>query len=126
MKKNSLPKFSIMKYFYAIGILFSFMSCNAPSGVSRIWAIDDSEKIRQDDINNPLATDKNNAVWINNKINVFGGRNEIVAFQLIIQAGAPGANLVNLTISDLKNGNSTIPGSAAGPADPFDYRGRYV
>src|SRR5450759_4857970 len=126
MKKNSLPKFSIMKYFYAIGILFSFMSCNAPSGVSRIWAIDDSEKIRQDDINNPLATDKNNAVWINNSINVFGGRNEIVAFQLIIQADAQGVTNVNVAISDLKNSNSTIPGSAAGPADPFDYRGRYV
>ena len=57
-------------------------------------------------------------------VNIFGGRNEIVAFQLIIQADASGAKNVNVTVSDLVNGNSIIPGSATGPADPFDYRGR--
>jgi hypothetical protein len=126
MRKNSLLKFYIMRYFYAAGIIISFMSCNAPSGISRVWAIDDSEKIRQDDINNSLALDVNNAVWMNNTINIFGGRNEIVAFQLIIQADDAGANQVNVAVSDLLNGNSTIPGSAKGPADPFDYRGRNV
>jgi hypothetical protein len=126
MKKNLLPEFSKMKIFYALVIIVSFMSCSAPSGISRIWAIDDSEKIKKDDINNPLSTDKNNAVWSNKTINLFGGRNEIIAFQLIIQADAEGAKLVNVAISDLKNGNSIIPGSATGPVDPFDYRGRYV
>jgi hypothetical protein len=126
MQKNFLLKFYIMRYFYAAGIIISFMSCNAPSGISRVWAIDDSEKIRQDDINNSLALDVNNAVWMNNTINIFGGRNEIVAFQLIIQTDDSGANQVNVAVSDLLNGNSTIPGSAKGPADPFDYRGRNV
>lgn len=97
-----------------------------PGGVSRIWAIDDGEKIRRDDIANPLAYDQNNAVWKNNTINIFGGKNEIVAFQLIIQADSSGARKVNVAISNLTNGASTIPGSATGPADPFDYRQRNV
>ena len=37
-----------------------------------------------------------------------------------------GAKNVNVVISDLKMGSSVIPGSATGPADPFDYRGRNV
>jgi len=126
MKKNISPIFYMMKYLYAVGIIISFMSCNAPSGIRRVWAIDDSEKIRHDDINNPLAVDKKNSVWMNNTINIFGGRNEIIAFQLIIQADAQGANHVNVAISNLTNGNSTIPGSGTGPSDPFDYRDRNI
>ena len=109
-----------------------FLSCNPPdtgdtsSGISRVWVIDDGEKIRKDDINHPLATDPENTVWANDRINLFGGMNEIVAFQIIIQAGKTGASAVNVVISDLVNGSSVIPGSATGPADPFDYRGRSV
>src|SRR5690606_25424239 len=56
----------------------------------------------------------------------FGGKNEIAAFQLIIQADTAGAKKVNVEISDLVNGDFIIPGSAKGPADPFDYRGRNI
>ena len=94
--------------------------------IKRVWALDDGEKIKKEDITNPLATDKNNTVWKKNSINIFGGKNEIVAFQLMIQADALGAKDVNVVISDLKNGSSVIPGSATGPSDPFDYRGRNV
>jgi hypothetical protein len=94
--------------------------------IKRVWALDDGEKIKKEDITNSLATDKNNAVWKNNSVNIFGARNEIVAFQLMIQADVSGATNVNVVISDLKNGSSVIPGSATGPADPFDYRGRNV
>ena len=105
-------------------IILILFSCGNPSGIKRVWAVDDSEKIKQEDISNPLATDEKNSVWKNNTVNIFGGRNEIVAFQLIIQADASGAKNVNVSISDLVNGTSVIPGSATGPADPFDYRGR--
>ena len=126
MNIKNLVKKHMRRYLFAVCTILSLMSFNAPSGLRRVWAIDDGEKIRQDDINNPLALDKNNFVWQNNKITVFGGRNEIVAFQLIIQAETQGAKLVNVAISDLKNGKSTIPGSATGPTDPYDYRGRNI
>lgn len=116
----------MMRYFYAVGIIISFMSCNAPSGIRRVWAIDDSEKIKQEDLNNPLAIDQNNKVWKMNTVNIFGARNEIIAFQLIIQADSSGVSQVNVEISNFTNGGSTIPGSATGPNDPFDYRGRNI
>jgi hypothetical protein len=99
---------------------------NKVTGVKRVWALDDGDKIKREDTGNPLASDANNLVWVNNKINVFGARNEIVAFQLIIQSEKDGAENVNVIISDLVNGTSIIPGSATGPADPFDYNGRYI
>jgi hypothetical protein len=96
------------------------------TGIKRIWAVDDGEKIKLEDITNSLASDINNAVWKDSTVNIFGGRNEIVAFQLIIESEKDGAAKVNVSVSDLTNGATIIPGSASGPADPFDYRDRYV
>jgi hypothetical protein len=134
MKNNLLALSEIMKYIVWMLYIVSLTSCtpfsdvknNPYSGINRVWAIDDGEKIRKDDIDNPLASDPNNVVWANDRINLFGGRNEIVAFQIIIQAGKNGASGVNVIISNLVNGTSVIPGSATGPSDPFDYRGRFV
>jgi hypothetical protein len=96
------------------------------TGIKRIWAVDDGEKIKRDDITNSLASDINNAIWKDSTVNIFGGKNEIVAFQLIVEAKKNGAEKVNVIISDLSDGITVIPGSASGPADPFDYRDRYV
>jgi len=99
---------------------------NTITGVKRVWALDDGEKIKREDISNSLASDMNNSAWKDNKINIFGGRNEIIAFQLIIQAEKDGADQVNVVISDLNNGSSKIPGSASGSSDPYDYVDRYI
>jgi hypothetical protein len=124
MKKNIIPGSLKVMNLYVLVIILSLGSCSNPSGIARIWAVDDGEKIKQEDINNPLAIDDNNRVWNKNSVNIFGGKNEIVAFQLIIQADNKGARGVNVEISDLTNGNSTIKGSGAGHSDPFDYRDR--
>jgi hypothetical protein len=124
MERKHFFKVKMFKSIIMTVIILILFSCGNPSGIKRVWAVDDSEKIKQEDISNPLATDEKNSVWKNNTVNIFGGRNEIVAFQLIIQADASGAKNVNVSISDLVNGTSVIPGSATGPADPFDYRGR--
>jgi len=107
-------------------ILASCVACKDHSGITRVWAVDESEKIKKEDIGNPLATDPANSVWANNRINIFGAKNEITGFQIIIEAGKTGVSAASVKISDLKNGTSVIPGSDEGPADPFDYKGRYT
>ena len=48
-----------------------------------IWAVNDGEKIYKTDLKN---NNKNhNSVWDGNKIAVFSGKNEVVAFQIIIE-----------------------------------------
>lgn len=124
--KNFAFRSAVPVFIFLVSIILLSGSCSSPSGISRIWAVDDGEKIRKDDITNDLATNPANQVWQNKTITLFGARNEIVAFQLIIQADTSGAENVNVSVSDLKNGSSVIPGSASGPSDPFDYRGRFV
>ena len=96
------------------------------NGITRIWAVDDSEKIKRGDLKHPLANSPENAVWDGEKIRIFGARNEVVAFQLIIQAGGNGAKRVDVRVSDLSMWPYKIPGSESGSSDPFDYRDRYV
>jgi hypothetical protein len=122
MKTTHLPKLTSLTG--VILLCLTLLSCSKPSGISRIWAVDDGEKIKKEDLNHPLATDPQNSVWKNNSVNIFGARNEIVAFQLIIQGDKTGAGKVNVVIGDMANGNSVIAGSLTGPTDPFDYRGR--
>jgi len=124
--KNFTFKSAVPVFILLVPIILLSGSCSSPSGINRIWAVDDGEKIRKDDIASDLATNPANKVWQNKTITLFGARNETVAFQLIIEAGTSGAGNVNLSVSDLKNGSSVIPGSASGPSDPFDYRGRFV
>lgn len=95
-------------------------------GIARVWAIDDGEKILRDDLNHPLSSDPKNPVWDGETIQIFGARNEVVAFQLILQANASGAKEIDVQISDLLNGQTAIPGSNTGSADPFDYVGRSI
>jgi hypothetical protein len=99
---------------------------SSTSGITRVWAIDDGEKVKREDLQHPLANSPQNLVWDGEKIQLFGARNEVVAFQLILQAGKQGASEVNLRVMDLLQGSYRIPGSDSGSSDPFDYRDTYV
>src|ERR1700741_859678 len=55
-----------------------------------IWAVNDGEKIERDDLNNPNK--RANSAWDGRKVKIFGARNEIIAFQLIVEADQDGIN----------------------------------
>ena len=86
----------------------------AEAGLASVWAVDDGEKIFRDDIASPLKG--GNSVWDGSSVALFGARNEIVAFQLILEADGSGASDVDVAVSDLTNGGSTIAGSHPLPA----------
>ncbi len=113
-----------MKQLWCALTLYAVLLCavlSAPADIANIWAVDDGEKIFQDDLSNPLkAGGGDNSVWDGSKVSLFAARNEIVAFQLILEADVTGANDVNVTISDLTNDAATIQGSHPLPA-PNDY-----
>jgi hypothetical protein len=64
-----------------------------------VWAVNDGEKIKRDDLTNPNRY--SNSVWDGNKVTIFGGRNEVVAFQLMIQADPQGAEDINVELEEL-------------------------
>ena len=95
-------------------------SSPAQAGLASVWAVDDGEKIFRDDTTSPLES--SNSVWDGSSVSLFAAKNEIVAFQLILEADGSGANNVDVTVSDLSNGGNTIAGSHPLPA-PNDYVG---
>ena len=95
----------------------------AQAGIQTIWAVDDGEKVFQDDLTHPLKSGgAGNSVWDGTKVRLSAARNEIVAFQLILEADAVGASQVDVHVSDLVNGAASIRGSHP-LLPPNDYLG---
>ncbi|GEM_PF-4238387 len=98
------------------------------SGIQRVWAIDDGERVKKTNLNHPLINSSNNPVWNGSSISLFAGRNEFVAFQLIIQGKSTGAVGVNVTLDSLYKSVApqfTIK-NTGGQGDPYNYNGKRV
>ncbi|RPH76534.1 MAG: hypothetical protein EHM80_14445, partial [Nitrospiraceae bacterium] len=70
--------------------------------------MDDGEKVKRDDLSHWAATSPDNAVWNGTTIRLFGARNEIVAFQLILEARGSGASEVDVLLDSLTGPGYTI------------------
>jgi glycosyl hydrolase family 123 len=98
---------------------------NYNSGINCVWAINDSEKIDKDDLQNPYKA--SNSVWDGHSIKIFGARNEIIAFQLIIEANVRGIQKLSVGVPELKQRNGTAKIVYSHPAsDPTQYAGRSI
>jgi hypothetical protein len=103
-------------------LLVAMLGGLAGSGLRRLWAVEDGEKILREDLENPLKSGEGNSVWDGRSVKLAAARNEIVAFQLILEADEEGARGVNVSVSDLMRGPAKIRGSHPLP-DPNDYVG---
>src|SRR6185503_14138395 len=63
--------------------VFLASAITASGSVRAIWAVNDGEKIERDDLNN--ANKAANSSWDGHKVTIFGARNEVIAFQLIVE-----------------------------------------
>ena len=109
----------------AIAAVFFFCTPATPAAVRSVWAVNDGEKIAHDDFNNPNKS--TNSAWDGRKIKIFGARNEIIAFQLIIEADNNGIDRLTVALPWLaqKGGKARINYTA--PAvDPTNYAGRAI
>src|SRR5678816_158364 len=107
-------------------ILFLCYLVCSPSvlcSVRTIWAVNDGEKIERDDLNNPNK--RENSAWDGHKVKIFGARNEIIAFQLIVEADRQGIERLAVRLPELtqKGGKAKINYTAP-ILDPTDYKGR--
>jgi len=99
---------------FSILILLSvfFVLLSLPNSIHaqlRVWANDGGDKITQDELRATTdAVGVVNSVWDGDKITVFGARNEVVSFNLIIEAPSVAANDVVVSFDRLRG-----PGGAA-------------
>jgi len=93
--------------------------------VHAVWAIHDGERVERDDLSNSYK--ESNSAWDGETIKIFGARNEVVAFQLIVETGASGANAVSVSLPELRHRTEGDLITYAPPsADPTDYVGKPI
>ena len=91
--------------------------------VRRVWAVNDGEKIERDAVDHPAAA--RNSVWDGRVVRLFGARNEIVAFQVIVEADARGIRELSVRLPELTSDGERIAYRPPA-ADPTDYAGRPI
>ncbi len=98
---------------------------SATASIQTVWAVNDGEKVEQDDLTNPNKT--SNSAWDGKKIKIFGARNEVIAFQVIVEAGSSPIQKLIVSLSELrqKNGTGRIKYSAP-VQDPTNYVNRPI
>jgi hypothetical protein len=88
-----------------------------------IWAINDGEKIERDELRSPLK--RANSVWDGRKIKLFGARNEIIAFQLIVEAERQPITALSVSLRELTHQGGKAKISYGPPsADPSNFLAR--
>src|SRR5678815_2605198 len=107
----------------AVGVAFFFCASLTPAAVRSVWAVNDGEKIARDDLNNPNK--RENSAWDGHKVKIFGARNEIIAFQLIVEADHRGIERLTVTLPQLAQKGAKIT-YVAPAADPTNYSGRPI
>jgi hypothetical protein len=79
-------------------VLF-FCASLTVAAVRSVWAVNDGEKIARDDLNNPNKS--TNSAWDGHRIKIFGARNEIIAFQLIVETDSKGIDRLSVALAAL-------------------------
>ncbi len=94
----------------------------------RIWANDGGDKVTQDELR-AGNNGKNvlNSVWDGSKITVFGARNEVVSFNLIIEAPGTSARSVAVRFDRLNGpANAVIASKSVSGMDVFNWVDRPI
>jgi hypothetical protein len=94
----------------------------AGSHVAAVWAIGDGDTLERDDRTAP----RSGPVWDGTRVRLFAARNEIVAFQLMVRAGAEGVGALGANLPRLvRQGGGELTYQPPGN-DPSDFRDRPI
>ena len=66
-------------------VLCAFVASPLHAAVRAVWALGDGDKVKRDAP--PPRAGEGSSVWQDGTVHVFGARNEIVAFQVVVQIG---------------------------------------
>ena len=106
-----------------LALMMTLMPAVANAGVRRVWVVNDGEKVERDDTHHPASA--RNSAWDGRTARIFGARNEIVAFQVIVEADASGVSALTVRLNSLASGRDRIVYRAPA-ADPTDYVDRPI
>jgi hypothetical protein len=99
-------------------LLFGVWASPLHAGIRTVWALGDGDKVKRDAAA-PLIGE-GNAVWQNGTVHIFGARNEVVAFQLIVQSDGAGVQRLVARLTGLTSGAGARIAYGAPAPDPTD------
>jgi hypothetical protein len=106
-------------------VLVAFLlALSVEAGVAQVWAVGDGEKIERDD--RATALRSRNAVWNGRTVSLFGARNEIVAFQVIVAADGAGIGSLSAALRELQSSDGHRITYAPPAEDPSISVGRPI
>lgn len=103
-------------------------SKSSVSATFQVWANNGEDKVTQDEQRataDPASV--LNSLWDGEKITIFGARNEVVSFNMVIEASIQNASNVKISFNRLTGpGGSEISSRTSPVNDLFDWRGRNI
>ncbi len=87
-------KMALLAVALTAAMAFLSVAQTTETAIQGIWAVNDGEKVERDDRNNPNKA--GNSAWDGQKVRLFGARNEILAFQLVVEAGSRGIDALSI------------------------------
>jgi len=97
------------------------------SNISAIWANNGEDKVTRDERRASLGKNVTNRVWDGSQIKVFGARNEVVSFNIILEGGTQTATNVSVSLNQLTGPNGAKISTKAVTGDRvFDWVGRNI
>jgi hypothetical protein len=107
------------------GLAALLAAAPAAAGVTAVWAVSDGEKVERDDRAHALKA--RNAVWDGRTVRLVAARNEVVAFQVIVEADGAGLGKLSLALPELRRRGGPEAIAYALPAtDPTLSAGRPI
>ena len=113
------------RHLVALALFIALLSCAsvARADIRHVWAVNDGEKIERDAPDHPLRT--GNSAWDGKVVRISGARNEIVAFQVVVEADGSGVRGLSLRLPSLASPAGRITYKPPAP-DPTDYVDRPI
>lgn len=116
-----------MKYFLVLNAILTLLPLMRVRGQGPvIWAATDGVKVEKFDLDHPYKT--GNQAWDGDTVRIFGALNEIVAFQVIVQAGTAPLTISRAGLNELLHEDSAQYKIRYAPpdSDPTRYAGKPI
>ena len=99
----------------------------AHAAVSRAWVNNGEDKVTRDELRAHSGSDVTNSVWNGKQISLFGAKNEVISFNLVLEAAGAAAQNVSVVLDTLTGpGNALINSSAVSGNGVFNWVGRNI
>lgn len=108
--------------------LFTYGCQEGPANALNVWANEGGDKVTQDEMRASCdAASTIGRTWDGNAVKVWGGKNEVVGFNLVLESAAQDLHNVSVSFNQLNGPNgATIVSTPSGPSGIFNWVNRPI